>query len=104
MPFLLAMVVTVACLPVFGRLATRWGIVDNPGLRKVHGAPIPRIGGLAMAIGALTAAIIVIPLASSDRYFLIAAVVLTVFGVLDDRFDLHYRVKFFGQLLAVMIV
>jgi UDP-GlcNAc:undecaprenyl-phosphate GlcNAc-1-phosphate transferase len=104
MPFLLAMVVTVACLPVFGRLATRWGIVDNPGLRKVHGAPIPRIGGLAMAIGALTAAIIVIPLAPSDRFFLIAAVVLTVFGVLDDRFDLHYRVKFFGQLLAVLIV
>ena len=44
MPFLVAMMVTMAWLPLFGRLATRWGIVDRPGLRKVHTAPIARIG------------------------------------------------------------
>jgi UDP-GlcNAc:undecaprenyl-phosphate GlcNAc-1-phosphate transferase len=57
-----------------------------------------------MVFGVLAAAILVIPLAPSDKYFVIAAVVLTLFGVLDDRFDLHYRVKFAGQLLAVFIV
>ena len=77
MPFLLAMVVTMACMPVFGRLATKWGIVDKPGVRKVHGVPIPRIGGIAMIIGVLVAAILVIPLESRERYFLVAAVVLT---------------------------
>jgi UDP-GlcNAc:undecaprenyl-phosphate/decaprenyl-phosphate GlcNAc-1-phosphate transferase len=104
MPFLLAMMVTIAFLPVFGRMATKMGIVDKPGVRKVHGVPIPRIGGVAMIIGVLVAAIVIIPLESRDRYFLIAAVVLTIFGVLDDRFDLPYYIKFIGQLIAVVIV
>jgi UDP-GlcNAc:undecaprenyl-phosphate/decaprenyl-phosphate GlcNAc-1-phosphate transferase len=104
MPFLLAMVVTIAWLPVLARLATKWGIVDKPGIRKVHAIPIPRIGGLAMVIGVLVAAIIVIPLDPDDQYFLIAAGVLAAFGAADDRFDLDYRVKLVGQLLAILIV
>ena len=104
MPFLLAMVVTMAWLPVFGRFATKWRVVDQPGERKVHSIPIPRIGGVAMAIGVLVSALIVIPLQPSDRYFLIAAGVLAVFGALDDRFDLDYRIKLAGQLVAAAIV
>ncbi|MGH9563508.1 MAG: MraY family glycosyltransferase [Terracidiphilus sp.] len=104
MPFLMAMVVTMAWLPLFGRLATKWGIVDRPGVRKVHAAPIARIGGLAMAVGVLVAALIVIPLGPHERYFLAAAMVLTLFGVADDRFDLDYRLKLLGQLLAVLLV
>ena len=104
MPFLLAMVVTMAWLPVFGRVATRWGIVDRPGARKVHTVPIPRVGGLAMVIGVAVAALIVIPLEPSDRWFLVAAGVLAAFGAADDRFDLDYRLKLLGQLLAILIV
>lgn len=104
MPFLLAMVVTMAWLPVFGRFAAKWQIVDQPGARKVHSMPIPRIGGVAMAIGVLVSALIVIRLEPADRFFLIAAGVLAVFGALDDRFDLDYRIKLTGQLIAAAIV
>jgi UDP-GlcNAc:undecaprenyl-phosphate GlcNAc-1-phosphate transferase len=104
MPFLLAMVVTMAWLPVFARLATRWGIVDQPGVRKVHKIAVPRVGGLAMVIGVLVAALIVIPLAPDDRWFLVAAGVLAAFGAADDRFDLDYRIKLLGQIIAILIV
>jgi UDP-GlcNAc:undecaprenyl-phosphate GlcNAc-1-phosphate transferase len=104
MPFILAMVVTTAWLPLLAKLATRFLIVDLPGERKVHSAPIPRVGGLAMVIGVLVAALLAIDLQSQDRWFLVAAAVLATFGVLDDRFDLDYRIKFLGQLLAVGIV
>jgi UDP-GlcNAc:undecaprenyl-phosphate GlcNAc-1-phosphate transferase len=104
LPFLLAMIVTIAWLPVLGRVAAKWRIVDQPGERKVHSLPIPRIGGVAMVMGVLAAAILVVPLEAADRYFLIAASVLTVFGALDDRFDLDYRIKLAGQMLAVSIV
>src|ERR1700733_2870720 len=104
MPFLLAMVVTMAWLPVFGRVAAKWPVVGHPGERKVHAVPIPRIGGVAMAIGVLVAAIVVVPLEPADRYFLAAAGVIVVFGGLDDRFDLDYRLKLLGQLLAAAIV
>lgn len=103
-PFLLAMVVTMACLPVLGRMAAKWRIVDQPAERKVHTAPIPRVGGVAMAIGVLAAAVVVLPLLQPDRYFLAAAGVLVLFGGLDDRFDLDYRVKIIGQLIAAAIV
>jgi UDP-GlcNAc:undecaprenyl-phosphate GlcNAc-1-phosphate transferase len=103
-PFLLAMVVTMMCLPVLGRVAAKWRIVDQPSERKVHTIPIPRVGGVAMAIGVLAAAIIVLPLEKPDRYFLAAAGVLALFGGLDDRFNLDYRIKIIGQLIAAAIV
>jgi UDP-GlcNAc:undecaprenyl-phosphate GlcNAc-1-phosphate transferase len=102
--FLLAMIVTMACLPVMGRVAAKWRIVDHPGERKVHSLPIPRIGGVAMAVGVLLASILVLPLTSAELYFLPAAGVVALFGGLDDRFDLDYRIKLFGQLLAAAIV
>ncbi len=104
MPFIVAMVVAMAGMPVLARLAVRWGIVDHPGGRKVHSAPIPRIGGLAMAVGVFVAAFVAIDLQAPDRWFLLAAATLVVFGALDDRFDLNYRIKFLGQILAVAIV
>jgi UDP-GlcNAc:undecaprenyl-phosphate GlcNAc-1-phosphate transferase len=104
MPFLLAMVITMAWMPVFGRFAAKWRIVDHPGARKMHAVPIPRIGGVAMAIGVLAAALIVVPLEAADQYFLMAAGVIALFGGLDDRFDLDYRIKLIGQLLAAAIV
>jgi UDP-GlcNAc:undecaprenyl-phosphate GlcNAc-1-phosphate transferase len=104
MPFLVAMVVTIAGLPVFGRFAASWGVVDKPGIRKVHALPIPRVGGMAMILGVLVAALVVIPMQRTDRCFLIAAVVLALFGAADDRFDLDYRVKLLGQFIAVSIV
>jgi UDP-GlcNAc:undecaprenyl-phosphate GlcNAc-1-phosphate transferase len=104
LPFVLAMLVTMTGLPVLARFANKWLFVDNPGERKVHSAPIPRVGGLAMACGVFVAAMATINLQSQDRWFLVAAGVLILFGALDDRFDLDYRVKLLGQLLAVTIV
>lgn len=103
-PFLVAMVVTMAWLPLLAKYAQDWAFVDNPGERKVHSTPIPRIGGVAMAVGVLLAAILVIPCDAPARFFLIAAGVLVVFGALDDRFDLDYRLKLIGQIAAALIV
>jgi UDP-GlcNAc:undecaprenyl-phosphate/decaprenyl-phosphate GlcNAc-1-phosphate transferase len=103
-PFVLAMVVTMGCLPLLARLAGRLLIVDQPGARKVHSVPIPRVGGVAMAVGVFVAALLAINLQGHDRWFLAAAAVLVIFGVLDDRFDLDYRIKLIGQLLAVGLV
>lgn len=104
MSFLLAMLVTVAWMPALMRLAPRLGLVDRPGTRKVHAVEIPRIGGIAIVLGVMVAALVVIPLSTPDRYFLAAAGILALFGALDDRFDLDYRIKLLGQVLAVTLV
>jgi UDP-GlcNAc:undecaprenyl-phosphate GlcNAc-1-phosphate transferase len=104
LPFILAMVVTMAWLPVLVHLANKWLMVDHPGARKVHTAPVPRVGGIAMALGVLIAALVTTSLQRADIWFLAAAGVLIAFGVMDDRFDLDYRVKLIGQFLAVIVV
>jgi UDP-GlcNAc:undecaprenyl-phosphate GlcNAc-1-phosphate transferase len=103
-PFVLAMVVTVTGLPILVRLGARWLIIDQPGGRKVHTVPIPRVGGVAMTIGIFIAALGTIELHAQDRWFLVGAAILVVFGVMDDRFDLDYRIKLIGQFLAVGVV
>lgn len=45
---------------ILRRLAPRWGLVDQPGERKIHAKPIPLGGGLAIWCG------IVLPLAISQ--------------------------------------
>ncbi len=104
MPFIVGMAVTMVCLPTLARLAAWWLIIDRPGVRKIHAVPIPRVGGVAMAAGVVVAALLTMHLQAADRWFLAAATVLIAFGVADDRFDLNYRVKLLGQLLAVIIV
>lgn len=44
---------SVLLSPLVGRLATRLGAVDYPGGRHMHAVATPRMGGLAIAAGAL---------------------------------------------------
>ena len=52
-----SMVVCWAAAFAVRRLGPRWGLVDRPGHRKIHAAPMPTSGGLAIWLG------IVLPLA-----------------------------------------
>ncbi|MGE5644150.1 MAG: hypothetical protein ACM336_00020 [Acidobacteriota bacterium] len=41
--------------PLVRNLALRYGWVDQPGERKIHASPIPRTGGIAIAIAYMAA-------------------------------------------------
>jgi len=43
-----ALVLSAALVPAAGWLARRFGVIDDPGPRKVHEKPTPRIGGVAV--------------------------------------------------------
>ncbi len=101
---LIALSITTACMPGLRQWALRVGLTDRPGVRKVHSAPVPRVGGIAMAAGILITALMAVPLNSGMLGFLGGLLVLLVFGLWDDCCDLDYRLKFFGQFLAVALV
>ena len=101
---LIALSITTACMPGLQRWALRVGLTDRPGPRKVHRAPVPRVGGIAMAAGILVPTLVTVPLHAPMIGFLGGASILLAFGVWDDRCDLDYRLKFLGQLLAVALV
>ncbi len=55
--FVVALSITAALIPLLARVAPYIGLNDAPGPRKVHSAPVPRVGGIAMAVGILVPAL-----------------------------------------------
>jgi UDP-GlcNAc:undecaprenyl-phosphate GlcNAc-1-phosphate transferase len=84
-------------------------VVDQPdGARKVHRYPIPRVGGLAIAISYLVAYVLVRPEEGSPLAqqlslvwrLLPGAALAFAIGLLDDLFDLRAWIKLGGQIAA----
>lgn len=100
--FFTALALSVAIIPLMIRLAPRLGMVDMPDPRKVHSAPIPRVGGIGIVMGALVPLFLWLPLDEGTRAYLFGSLVLLVFGTWDDTKELGHYVKFIGQFLAVI--
>ncbi len=94
---------TMALIPVLSGLAIRLQFVDVPDERKVHLRPIPRIGGIAMAVGAIAPVLYWQHDDPFVRAWLAGASVLVVFGVLDDLRGLGPIAKFAGQIIAALL-
>jgi UDP-GlcNAc:undecaprenyl-phosphate/decaprenyl-phosphate GlcNAc-1-phosphate transferase len=103
-PALLALLTTSALLPALMAASGRLGLMDRPGERKQHERSVPRVGGLAIAGGAAVGLVAAAGSAPVGAWFYAGAAVIVLFGALDDRFDLDYRVKFAGQCIAVGLV
>lgn len=102
--FFISLLVSMVLVPPLLRFSARLGLVDVADGRKIHTGAIPRSGGIAIVLGTLVPLLIWWPDAQLLRALILGTGVIFVFGVLDDRSGLHYRWKFFGQLLAVAIV
>lgn len=97
-----ALAVSIAVIPTMIRLAPRLGMIDVPDPRKVHARPVPRVGGIGIALGALAALLVIGPEGSWLKYYVVGALVLLVFGALDDSREMGHYAKFIGQFLAVV--
>ena len=99
-----ALLVCMALIPVLRIMAERFQIMDQPGGRKVHEHPVPRIGGIAFAIGACASIACWGSKDATTFSVLLGCMIIVAFGVWDDRVDLGYRSKLIGQLLAALAV
>ena len=99
--FLISLVVTALLSPLARRVAWKWGLVDEPNARRINKVPMPTGGGLAIFGGFLAASLVGdLPHLSVT---VLAAVLILVIGILDDRYQLSAGAKFAGQLAAVLI-
>ena len=105
--FVVAFIVAVALTPLTARLGRRVGAVDQPRERGLSEHPTPLLGGLAILAAVLVASLIFLePGAGEDekiRGILAGAIIVTLVGALDDRFDLPAAVKFIGQVVAATV-
>ena len=109
-------VAALALTPIAIRLARSLGVVDLPNARKVHLAPVPRSGGVAIA---LATAIISIPLLilahrayhgiGAESWTHVAALLgagafIFVVGLIDDLVGVPSTRKLGALILAALVV
>lgn len=80
------------------------GLVDHPAGRKDHATPTPVTGGLGLFLALLIAFLAFGRFDLQLVVFFVAGGLLLVVGVLDDRFDLSSRIRFFMQAIAAVIM
>jgi UDP-GlcNAc:undecaprenyl-phosphate GlcNAc-1-phosphate transferase len=99
-----ALLLCMGLIPLLRLVAERFQVMDLPGERKVHAHPIPRIGGVAFAIGACASIAWWGAKDTTTISVLLGCMIIVGFGVWDDRVDLGYRTKLVGQLLGALVV
>ncbi len=115
MPYSLALalasaVVAFALTPAARALAVRLGAVDQPGPRRIHLTPVPRMGGLAMAAAVLGVAWLARalpgPAATLEPRPLLgltlASIPILALGMADDRWSVSPWVKLVLQTCAAL--
>ena len=99
----LSLLISWALTPAVKRLAFRLGAVDRPNARKVHHRIMPRMGGLAIVIAFMTAALTTMELTTDVIGILLGGCVIAAVGIADDMFQLAARVKLAGQIAAALV-
>jgi UDP-GlcNAc:undecaprenyl-phosphate GlcNAc-1-phosphate transferase len=120
-----AFVTSFLALPLWRKWCQRVNLVDDPGQRKIHSAPVPLAGGFAVLTGILlplfagavllklgfvkisAAGLIVHGLdrrAIELAVLASGAVAITLLGWLDDKHELKALPKFLGQILIAIAV
>ncbi|WP_085506209.1 glycosyltransferase family 4 protein [Thalassobacillus devorans] len=86
------------------KLAQKLKVMDYPELRKIHTTVTPRMGGLAIFAGAVAGLVYFQPTNDFFWPISIGAAIVTLTGLLDDRYQLRPLVKLTGQIIAAVIL
>lgn len=101
--------VVVVATPVVRWFAPMLGAVKVPGERHIHAKPTPELGGLAILAGVLVSFGVATRLGTFSELFrttsepetiVLAAMVITLVGLIDDTRTLSPGAKLAGQTLA----
>lgn len=111
----IALLVSMLAVPPIVRMARSHNLLDRPDCsRRVHTQPVPRIGGIAVWLGAVagfgswlilnrgTGAIASLP--SWSLGALAGLVVMAVTGLVDDVRGVRPRTKIIAQVIAALLV
>jgi len=110
--FVAAAIVSFLLTPLVRRISIRYDAIDHPDERRVNVNPVPRGGGVAVAVAFIGVATVVLGLNALIGFapvptnvdlialigLLVGGALATAFGVIDDYFDLRARWQFAGQL------
>ena len=109
--FLASFALTVGAVALSIKIAHRWGIYDHPDMaRKIQTRPVPKLGGVAVAVAFLLVTLAYFGLAGRGDDLVLAlgvlipGVLMAFLGFLDDRRHLnpYFRLSVQGGLAIVV--
>ncbi|NIA10496.1 MAG: undecaprenyl/decaprenyl-phosphate alpha-N-acetylglucosaminyl 1-phosphate transferase [Nitrospiraceae bacterium] len=100
--FSVALLLALGATPIARNAARRTGLVDRPSARKLHTAPTPLMGGVAIYLAVILAFFALGRRHNLHQFLaiLVGASLVSLMGLWDDRFNLSPPVKLLGQILA----
>lgn len=102
--FLWAMLIALFSVPSIIQISHTKKLLDAPNHRSIHAAMTPRLGGLAIFAGFMSAITIFGEFGDGVQELLAGCVILFFVGIKDDIASVSAFKKFFVQLLATGIV
>lgn len=98
--FTISLIATLLVTYPVRRFAIKMGVMDAPSSRKIHKEITPRLGGLAIFIGAFVGMIYLQPYHIYMDEILIGSLIILLTGALDDKYTLKPYMKLTGQIVA----
>ena len=105
--FFSTILLSLILTPIFKIISVQTGMVDKPNERRINKIPMPSAGGLPIFVSFVVSTLVFFQEIIPKFYILpiiLAALVIIVTGVLDDKFELTPKQKTVGILLAALIV
>lgn len=118
--FLVALLATLLATPLAKCIAQHLGAIDKPDERRINKVPIPRMGGIGIALGLV--ATVAVQVAGTKllgwptvfvphmqlqgvdyKLLTVAVVIVFLTGAIDDVRNLKPRQKLLGQILAACV-
>ena len=99
----LAFTIAYFSMPLVIKLADRIGAMDKPDQRKVHSGAMPRLGGLAIFVAFIIAAIVALDISGPYMGLIAGACIIFIVGMLDDVYQLSPWIKLAGQIIAAAV-
>lgn len=107
MAFGFAAILSFLFTPLAGKLAHRIGAIDDPksAERRVHEKPTPRLGGVAIFIGAIASMLAFSKIGNTKLLgMILGSLVLVIMGTVDDTRPLPAKFKLLVQVGAAFIL
>lgn len=106
---IIAFLLSVFIVPMVIYFSMKKGLVDNPGERKIHEHPVPRLGGVAVWLSTMLTFLFLVflsyyPYGSLLSGILLGSSLMFLLGLIDDIYCLEAKFKLFIQLSIATIV
>lgn len=105
----ISFLVSLFIVPAVIYFSKKKGLVDEPGGRKIHDHPVPRLGGVAVWTSTMLTFLFLVflsyyPYGSFLSGILLGSSLMFLLGLIDDIYCLDAKFKLFIQLAVATIV